>query len=98
MSGDLGGVARIFNDVVRPARSVAFEILPANETLAKHPELAPAIATFMAMQLSLKQQFPNGIDAYNKYLIEARAQTIAKLDTGAIPHLSSTKIRPTTPS
>ena len=99
MSGDLSGVIRIFNLAVRPARAVAFETLPAAEAAAQFPELAPAIASYKAIQTTLEQRFPNRIDTQQKYLSEVRLQLIKKLDGGEIPHLSpSKKMEPTPPS
>ena len=91
MAGDVRDIERIFDAVVRPVRSVAFETLPADEALAQHPELAPVIANIKVLQMSLEQRFPSQIDSQEKYLTEARSQRIKKLDGGEIPILSPSK-------
>ena len=91
MAGNLRDIERIFDEVVRPTRSVAFETLPADDALAKHPELAPAITHLKALQMSVEQRFPNQIDTQEKYLSEMRAQLIKKLDNGEIPLTSPSK-------
>lgn len=84
-NGDLSGVKQIFAQAVRPSRAIAFEKLPRNEALRKHPELAVAYQVMDSTQGELSVKYAGQPKAYKHFLDAARAELVRKMDSGALP-------------
>lgn len=82
--GDASEIREFFREAVRPARAVAFEKLPEQEALAKHPELKGAFDGLKAVQASLQERFPANDKAQAMYLAQARSEVLRRLDTGVV--------------
>ena len=72
----------LLKDAVRPIRALAFEKLPQDEALAKHPELHTAYAALQAVRTVLAERFPGDDKAQAELLTRARADIQGRLDAG----------------
>lgn len=83
-AGDLEPVKKIFDEAVRPARSVAFETQPTDKALAAHPELAGAYALAAAID---KKAEIDGMTPQQRGAIgdRVRQNLVKELDAGRIP-------------
>jgi cell filamentation protein len=85
MTGDLAGLKEIFTEAVRPSRAQAFDKLPEDQALAKHPELRGAYDSLRAMRDSLAQRYPDNEQARKHFADQARAEIVRRLDAGKAP-------------
>lgn len=83
-NGDMSGVKSFFAESIRPTRSHAFEVLPREQALREHPELAGAFQRLAAAGDRVAAAFPNNAKAQSHYLGQARAEIIRSLDTGRV--------------
>lgn len=81
--GDLAGIKEIFSQAVRPSQAVAFENLPRDAALQKHPELQGTYTALDAMQKTLQNRHPGNQRAQDHFLAHARTEAVRKLDQGA---------------
>jgi cell filamentation protein len=79
---DLEPIKAIFNDAIRPSRSVAFETLPRAEAMARHPELARNYAEIDAVRKQLPDRYPGNKKAQDHFFMQAITEAIRKLDQG----------------
>lgn len=80
--GDLQAVKEIFREAVRPTCALAFEQLPREEAVAKHPELAAAYASLDAIRGALAKQYPGNDQAQAHFLRQVRSEVLRRLDSG----------------
>lgn len=82
MGGDTSAVEKILSEAIRPSRSVAFENLPRDQALAKHPELKPLFAALDATAKDLEAKHPGNAKAQTHFLTHKRTEMVRQLDTG----------------
>lgn len=82
--GDLAEVKQIFQEAVRPTRSMAFEHLPAAEALSKHPELKPAFDGYEAIKREIALRYAGNESVCKQFTLQARLEVIRRLDTGKV--------------
>jgi cell filamentation protein len=88
MNGHMRPIEEILTYAVRPTRAHAFEHLPKDEALRKHPELADAFAGLDAIESALKKQFGDKPNAIENYTVRARETIVKQLDAGTVPKLA----------
>jgi hypothetical protein len=69
----------------RPERARAFEQLPADDAIERHPELRPLYGALKAFREGLIDRFPDDSYSRDRYLAKARADILDKLNSGAVP-------------
>ncbi len=95
--GELDPLKALFSEAIRPLRAVAFEKLPKDEAMARHPELQGAYRGLEAMRESLAERFPGNEKAQAHYLAQARTEVQRKLETGQVlqtPERSTARAAP----
>lgn len=80
-AGDLLGLEEIFKAAVRPARAIAFEVLPREAALAQHPELRGSFDRMDAARSTLARQYPANEKAVEHYMAQAKTEAVRLLDT-----------------
>jgi hypothetical protein len=70
---------------LRPERARAFEQLPAEDAIERHPELRPLFGALKAFREGLAERFPDDSYSRDRYLAKARADILDKLNSGAVP-------------
>jgi cell filamentation protein len=97
--GELDPLKALFSEAIRPLRAVAFEKLPKDEAVARHPELQGAYRGLEAMRESLAERFPGNEKAQAHYFAQARTEVQRKLETGQVlqtpPERSAARAAPT---
>lgn len=81
---DNSGLKAIFNEAIRPTRAIDFEKLPANEAIAKHPELAGTIERLDAKREQLAAQYPGNEAAQKHFAEQYKTELVRQLDTGKV--------------
>lgn len=86
---DLAPIKAIFTAAIRPSRAVAFETLPKEEALKRHPDLARHFAALDDLLKQLPSKHPGNLKAQDHFFSQAYKETIRKLDQGAPSTLKS---------
>lgn len=81
---DLRPIRAIFDEAIRTSRSVAFESLPREEALKRHPELERNFKDFDLKKLQITQSYPGNDKAQAHFLAEAKAEIIRNLEQGVV--------------
>ena len=97
MNGHMQPIEAILAYAVRPMRAHAFEHLPKDEALRKHPELADAFAGLNAIESALKKQFGDKPNVIQNYTVRARETIVKQLDAGTVPKLAQVRQAPIEP-
>lgn len=83
-AGDLLGLEEILRAAVRPARAVAFEVLPRNQAVTKHPELQGSYDRMDAARGTLGRQYPGNAKAVEHFMGQAKTEALRLLETGKV--------------
>lgn len=83
-AGDLIGLEEILRAAVRPARAIAFEVLPQDQAVARHPELQGSYDRMDAARATLARQYPGNHKAVDHYMGQAKTEALRLLDTGKV--------------
>lgn len=81
---DLRPIRDIFKEAIRTSRSVAFEALPREEALKRHPELERNYKDLDLKQAQIAQSYPGNEKAKAHFLAQARSEIIRNLDQGVV--------------
>lgn len=91
--GDMRGLVEIFNEAIRPMRSVAFEQQTREDALAKHPELSSHFAALDKRAAELKAEYPGNEKAQAHFLGFKKSEIIRQLDGAGAPMLQQSKTK-----
>lgn len=83
-TGDTLGLEEILRAAVRPARAVAFEVLPRERAVAMHPELQGSYDRMDAARETLGRQYPGNAKAVEHFMGQAKAEALRLLETGKV--------------
>lgn len=83
-AGDLIGLEEILRAAVRPARAIAFEVLPRDQAVARHPELQGSYDRMDAASATLTRQYPGNDKAVDHFMGQAKTEAVRLLDTGKV--------------
>jgi len=78
-------ITKIFGDIVRPARAMAFEHLPPDQACAKFPELHTAYVGLQAIEERATKNLGGDAQRVAGYMQEVRASFVQRLDQGKMP-------------
>lgn len=81
--GELHDLRAMLTEAVRPAASVAFEILQKDEALAQHPGLSGAYEVLERQAADIETRYKDNPKAVDHFMVRARAEVVRALDTGA---------------
>lgn len=84
LNKDLRPIRDIFREAVRTSRSVAFETLPREEALKRHPELERQYKDLDLKKAQIAQSYPGNEKAQAHFFTQARSEIIRNLDQGAV--------------
>lgn len=92
-AGNLEPLKQIFDDAVRPARSVAFESMPTEKALKAHPELAGAYAIAAAID---KKAEADGMTPQQRAIVgeRVRQNLIKDMNAGRVPNVQAQQATP----
>lgn len=79
---DVEPLRKIFDQVVRPARAVAFEHLPEDQASTRFPELRGAYAGLRAIEDRARATLGNDPERVSGYMQEVRKAFVQRLDEG----------------
>lgn len=82
VQGDSGPMKEILSQAIRPSRAVAFEILPREEALKRHPELQQTFKALDTFQKTLPERYPGNQKAQDHFFAQAHTEAVRKLDQG----------------
>jgi cell filamentation protein len=75
-------IRKIFGEIVRPERAVAFERLPEAEACTRFPELRGAYAGLRAIEDRARERLGNDAERVAGYMHEVRVSFVTRLDEG----------------
>ena len=75
-------IRKIFGQIVRPERAVAFERLPEAKACAKFPELRGAYAGLRAIEDRARENLAGDAERVAGYMHEVRLSFVKRLDEG----------------
>ena len=93
MGSDTRALAEIFNEAIRPLRSVAFEQLSREDALAKYPDLSSHFAALDKRAAELKAEYPGNEKAQTHFLGFKKSEIVRQLDGAAAPMLQQAKTK-----
>lgn len=84
IQNDTTALKDILSKAIRPSAAVAFEALPEQDALKKHPELQHTYGALATLKKTLQQRYPDNQKAQDHFLMQARIEAVRKLDQGGI--------------
>lgn len=92
ISGDASGIEKIFKEAVRPGQAVAFEILPRDQALARHPTLTSAFEQLERKTTEIERRYAGNEKALAHFSAHAKAEIVRMLDSGNIAVATATTL------